>query len=217
MRRAAEARVRCRALMRSERRDLRHFLQGLRPEQLQEPSLCAGWSVRDVAAHLQAWDELLLYRSQGEHLQALVRFITLYIISVGSMTRLNQRLHTKTSRLTSEELVRLFGAKDTAELKWLFDGTNPGAHLAEYVIHHEDMRRTLRSPREASADVLVAALNGLTKLPGVRWSAWRQLRRRRWKASDLDWSLGRGDLVALPAQEILMALAGRPAAPLQDA
>lgn len=35
-----------------ERRDLADFLETLTPEQWQQPSLCAGWTVRDVVAHV---------------------------------------------------------------------------------------------------------------------------------------------------------------------
>ena len=38
-------------------RDLRRFLGGLRPEQWRQDSLCAGWSVRDLVAHVVGWME----------------------------------------------------------------------------------------------------------------------------------------------------------------
>jgi uncharacterized protein (TIGR03083 family) len=196
--------------MREERRDLRRFLEGLTAEQWRLDSLCAGWSVRDVVAHLVGWDDLLLYRSRREHLHALLRFSALYAMSLASMTLVNRRIQSRTSGLTPGELLRRFAAEDSPELKWLFDGTNPGAHLAEHVIHGLDIRHALGAPRHVAADHLVVALNGVTKLPGVRWSAWRQLRRRRWEATDVDWRAGRGEVVSAPADAILMTLAGRP-------
>lgn len=39
-------------LVHAERAALVQDLQGLRPEQWEVPSLCAGWSVHDVVAHL---------------------------------------------------------------------------------------------------------------------------------------------------------------------
>jgi uncharacterized protein (TIGR03083 family) len=195
--------------MRDERRELRGFLDRLTPEQWRRESLCAGWSVRDLVAHLVAWDDLLLYRSRREQLGALLRFSTLYAMSLGSMNRLNRRIGSRTGRLGPEELLRLFGADDSPELKWLFDGTNPGAHLAEYVVHQQDIRRPLGLPRQVPPDRLVAALNGVTKLPGVRWPAWRLLRRRRWEATDVEWCAGRGPVLIGPGDAILVALAGR--------
>lgn len=40
------------SVMRSERRGLAELLASLTDEQWETPSLCAGWRVRDVAAHL---------------------------------------------------------------------------------------------------------------------------------------------------------------------
>jgi len=197
--------------MREERRELRRLLQSLTPDQWEQGSLCAGWTVRELAVHLVGWDDLLLYRSRREHLRALVQFSTLYAASLGSMTRLNHRIQTRAGDLAPEELLRRFGADDGPELKWLFDGTNPGGHLAEYVIHHQDIRRPLGLPRDIPPDRLVAALDGVLKLPEVRLSAWRRLRRRRWEATDVDWARGRGPVARGPGEAILMVLAGRSA------
>ena len=201
-----------RGLMRDERRDLRDLLQSLTPEQWSCDSLCAGWTVRELVVHLVGWDDLLLYRTPREHRRALMRFSTLFATSLGSMTRFNRRLQRRVGELGPAELLRRFEADDAPDLKWLFDRTNPGAHLAEYVIHHQDIRRPLGLAREIPPERLVAALNGVTKLPDVRLSAWRRLRRRRWEATDVDWQRGRGSIVRAPGEAILMALAGRTAA-----
>ena len=42
------------------RAELLNSLEGLSPEQLQEPTLDAGWSVKDLLAHIAQWDELRL-------------------------------------------------------------------------------------------------------------------------------------------------------------
>ena len=46
------------ALAADERRDLAALLDSLTPEQWAAPSLCAGWSVRDVVAHILSHEEL---------------------------------------------------------------------------------------------------------------------------------------------------------------
>jgi len=195
--------------MLDERRDIRQLLEELTPGQWERPSLCDGWSVRELTIHLLAWDDLLIYRSRADHARKFLRFIALFASSFGSMTRLNNRLQASTGDLAPGELVRLFGADDAPDLKWLFDGSNPAAHLAEYVIHHQDIRRPLGLPRQIPPDRLVGALNGVTKLPDVRLSAWRSLRRRRWEATDVRWSRGRGSVIRSSGEEILMSLAGR--------
>lgn len=207
--RSNEAREVCRVLMRDERRDILQLLGELSPEQWQQESLCDGWTVRDLVAHLVGWDDLLLYRSRREHLLALLRFGGLYAWSFGSMTILNRRIQQRTRHLRPDDLSRRFAADDSPELKWLFDGTNPAAHLAEYVIHHQDIRRPLGLQRVVSADRLVAALHGVTNLPSVRVTAWWRLRGVRHEATDVDWSRGHGRTVRASGEEILLSLAGR--------
>ena len=41
-----------------EREDFADFLDGLLPEQWEQPSLCELWRVRDVVAHVISYDEL---------------------------------------------------------------------------------------------------------------------------------------------------------------
>ena len=209
--RSREARSRSRQLMLDERRDIRSLLSELSSDQWHRRSLCGKWTVSRLVAHLIAWDDLLLYRSRREHLRALLRFIKVYASSLASMTAVNRRIDSHVRGLTPTELLRRFGADEGADLKWLFDGSNPGAHLAEYVIHHQDIRRPLNLPREVPPDRLLAALNGVTQLPGVRRPAWRKLLQQRWSATDVDWSRGRGPVVSAPGEEILMTLSGRQA------
>jgi uncharacterized protein (TIGR03083 family) len=195
--------------MREERRDIRRLLAELTPEQWAHSSLCSGWSVRDLVAHLVGWDDVLLYRSRREHLTALLRFGALYATSLASMNLVNRRLQRRTRHLDADALAHRFGAEDDGQLRWLFDGTNPGAHLAEYVIHNRDIRWPLGLPARTPADRLVAALDGVTQLPGVRVSAWRTLRRVRLDATDIDWARGRGPIERMTGEAILMSLAGR--------
>src|SRR5439155_3466447 len=99
-----------RTMMRDERRDIRRLLSQLTREQWQHDSLCRGWSVRDLAAHLVGWDDLLLYRTRREHVAALLRFSALYAGSLASMNLLNRRIQRRTRHLGADELARRFGA-----------------------------------------------------------------------------------------------------------
>src|SRR4051794_40079860 len=99
-------------MMCEERRDIRELLGQLTAQQWQHDSLCHGWSVRDLAAHLVGWDDLLLYRTRREHVRALLRFSALYVGSLASMSLLNRRMQRRTRCLDAAELVRRFGADD---------------------------------------------------------------------------------------------------------
>lgn len=197
--------------MRAERREIRDLLRQLTPEQWRQDSLCAGWTVRDLVAHLVAWDELLLYRTRREHAEVFAKFAALYATSFASMRLLNYRLQRRTRDLDPPALTRRFAGDDGAHLKWLFDGTNRAAHLAEYVIHHEDIRRPLGLCRTVPSDRLATGLEGILRLPGVRASAWWRLRRARVQASDIDWVRGRGPVKRMTGEAALMWLAGRTA------
>ena len=45
-------------MAREERSDLAAFLSTLRPEDWQAPSLCDGWTVKDVVAHVISYEDL---------------------------------------------------------------------------------------------------------------------------------------------------------------
>jgi uncharacterized protein (TIGR03083 family) len=167
--------------------------------------------VRDLVAHLVGWDEVLLYRTRREHVVLLARFAALYASSLASMERVNRRLQRRTRGLDERALADRFAVDDGADLKWLFDGTNPAAHLAEYVIHHQDIRRPLGLPRAVPSDRLTTALEGITRLPGVRMSAWLRLGRTRVEVSDAAWARGHGPVRRMTSEAALMWLAGRPA------
>jgi uncharacterized protein (TIGR03083 family) len=47
-----------RRVARDERADLASFLATLSPQQWEAPTLCVGWRVRDVVAHVISYDEL---------------------------------------------------------------------------------------------------------------------------------------------------------------
>ena len=46
------------SMARAERADLAEFLATLTPQQWATPSLCTGWTVKDVVAHMISYEEL---------------------------------------------------------------------------------------------------------------------------------------------------------------
>ena len=203
-------RGRSKALMLDERRDIRDLLTTLTAEQWKRESLCTGWTVRDLTAHLVGWDDLLIYRTRSEHARAFLRFSVLFGRSLGNMVTVNRRIQSWHAGEPPEVLVQQFAADDGDDLEWLFDGSNAHAHLAEHVIHHQDIRRPLGLPRTVPAERLVAALDGVTSLPDARSSARPRLKEHRFEATDVDWTGGQGPTVRGTGEAILMTLAGRP-------
>jgi hypothetical protein len=86
---------------------------------------------------------------------------------------------------------------------WIADTS--GAQVAEYLIHTEDIRRPLGRRGAIPGEHLVAALDGVSKLPGARVTAKAALAKNRWEATDVAWSAGHGTIRRAPGIEALMA------------
>lgn len=197
-------------LLSDEHADLAAFLRSLTPEQWDRPSLCDGWTTRDVVAHLAAWDDLLIYTSAEEHARRLLGLSARFVRSGLSMNRLNAQLHANAGGRSPAEILIAFERRGADGPTRVFDRAAPGAQLAEYLVHHQDIRRALPVPRTIPAERLICALDAVGKVPGVR--AARRTRGLRLRATDLDWSAGHGAEVRGPGEALLMALAGRPSA-----
>jgi hypothetical protein len=93
-------------------------------------------------------------------------------------------------------------------LRWSF--RYPG-RLTDLQVHGQDMRRPLGLPHGLDPDRLLISLDFLT---GRRagFSSRRRLAGLRLEATDLAWSWGAGAVLAGPAEALMMAAAGRPAA-----
>jgi uncharacterized protein (TIGR03083 family) len=180
-------------MARDERADLAEFLAGLSPEQWDAPTLCDGWRVRDVVAHMISYEELdgraLIARfAQG-------RFLPDRVNAVGV---------SENSR-SPEELLALLN--DHLEPRGLTAGLGGRIALLDGLIHHQDIRRPLGLSRDIPAERMLPVLQFARVAPPLR-GFWRA-RGLRLIATDLDWSAGRGPAVEGPAEPLLMAIAGR--------
>lgn len=182
-------------LARDERADLAEFLATLTPAQWQAPSLCAGWTVKDVVAHVVSYDEL----SAGGLLRRFAK---------GRVRHANQVGVDEFSQLSGPELLdHLNRHLDPAGLTAWFGGI---IGFVDGTIHHQDIRRALDRPRVIPAERLARIL---PLIPGnPRLGARRRIRGLRLRATDLDWRHGAGPEVTGPGEALLMAMAGRPVA-----
>lgn len=184
-------------LAREERADLAEFLATLSPEQWSTPSLCAGWTVRDVVAHVISFEEL---DARG----LIRRFAKGFLLP----DRINAVGVAASSARNPVELIALLN--EHLEPRGLMAAFGGLAGLVDGLIHHQDIRRPLEMKRDIPAERLLPALSFAMKTPLIRgfWHA----RGLRMIATDLDWSTGKGPEVSGTAEAILMAIAGRPAA-----
>jgi len=183
-----------RVLAEAERTDLAAFLATLTPQQWDSPSLCAGWRVRDVVAHVVSYDALDLQGLGRRFLQGRLL-----------LDRINGLGVAEHADRTPAELTAL--VHEHRSPRGLTAGFGGRIALVDGLIHHQDIRRPLGLARQVPAERLRAALPFALAAPPVR-GFWH-VRGLRVVATDLDWSAGRGPEVRGPGEAILMAVAGR--------
>ncbi len=183
------------SMARAERADLAAFLATLTPQQWDAPSLCSGWTVKDVVAHVISYEELGI-------LGLVKRF------AKGRIVRANEVGVAEFAALSPQQLVEFLRNHLTPH--GLTAGFGGMIALVDGTIHHQDIRRSLARPRTVPADRLTRVL-GL--VPGnPRLGAGRRIRGLRLLATDVDWTHGHGPEVTGPGEALLMAMAGRRAA-----
>ena len=185
------------SLARAEREDLRDLLSGLTSEQWQAPSLCAGWSVHDVVAHMLSYEELS-GRQLAERF-ARGRF---------RVDRVNAIGLAEYSTRTPAELIALLD--DHLTPAGLTAGMGGRIALTDGMIHQQDIRRPLGFPRTIPAGRLVPALQ--TALFAPTLLGIRPVRDVRLVDTDIDCTFGRGPELRGTGEALLMTMAGRRAA-----
>ncbi|SOJ55688.1 hypothetical protein MSIMFB_03170 [Mycobacterium simulans] len=180
-------------MARAERSDLAAFLATLTPQQWESPSLCDGWSVKDVVAHMFSYEEL-------NAVGLLKRFIK------GRIVRANQVGVDEFASLSPQQLLDFVDRH--LQPRGLTAGFGGMIALIDGTIHHQDIRRALQRPRSIPAERLERVLELLPKNP--RLGARGRIKGLRLRATDIDWAYGRGPDVTGPGEALMMAMAGRP-------
>ena len=194
MRGASLAAVDVRRLAREERADFAAFLATLSPQQWQAPTLCAGWLVRDVVAHVISYDDLDTRRLLAWVIQGRLR---LEGINAAALARYNTR--------RPEELLALL--TDHPQPRGVPAVLGGRVGLVEALIHQQDIRRPLGLPRTIPPERLLPALRTALITPDIG-NVWR-IRGVRLVATDLAFTAGIGPEARGPAEALLMTIAGR--------
>ncbi len=178
-----------------ERRALVADLETLSDEQWATPSLCAGWTVEDVVAHVVDTARTSRWRFVRE--LALARF---------DFDRQNQRGMERYRGATPAET--LDGLRAAVELQ-----LTPPAPLVtrsvEAIVHGEDVRRPLGLTRAYDTDAVVASFGWQARTSAAMGGAKSLLAGIAVRASDADLVHGEGAEVTGPALELLLASCGR--------
>jgi uncharacterized protein (TIGR03083 family) len=178
-----------------EREDFADFLDGLSPEQWEQPSLCELWRVRDVVAHVISYEELSRWQlvrrfAKGGLVPPCVNAIGVAEYAGRSPRQLSDLMRTC---IPPRGLTSAFGGMIA-----LVDG----------MIHQQDIRRPLGIGRVIPPQRLQRVLDIALRSPATRGA--RKARGVRLIATDLDWAYGDGLELAGPGEAILMAIAARP-------
>jgi uncharacterized protein (TIGR03083 family) len=186
-----------RAFARQELQEFADLLDGLSAQQWTTPSLCAGWTAHDVAAHTIAY--LGQRRMLLAHNMLRLR---------GDTDRLNAEHLESYAALAPEQLA----ARMRSGVEPSGAGALYGCRVAliECLIHQQDIRRPLGLPRTIPEQRLRASLNYARISPIIGGA--RRTRGLRLQATDMNWSAGRGPEVRGPGEALLLAVTGRTAA-----
>jgi uncharacterized protein (TIGR03083 family) len=179
-----------------QRLSLAELLAGLRPEQWDVPSLCEGWRVRDVAAHVAMTPSrlsLLLMLREG-------------VRARGSFDRLNHDLAVRHAEQPTGELVAEL--RRHAFSRVLPAVTNYRNIVFDILVHGQDIAVPLGAERRMPME---AARAGAQRVWTMGWPFWarRRLRGVSLHAMDAGWSVGAGPEIAGSIADLLMLLTGR--------
>jgi uncharacterized protein (TIGR03083 family) len=177
----------------AQRADLADFLDTLTAEQWTTPSLCEGWTVRDVATHITQSSASWM-RLSAEAARSGFRF--------NAMVSRYAREDTKTPAQITAAMRAMVGSRRRPP------GTAEADPLVDALVHGQDIAIPLGVKRPMPVPAAVAAAQRLwamhfplspsTRFPGVAFTA-----------TDAAFSVGNGHQVHGPIHDIVLVLAGR--------
>jgi len=184
-----------------QRLSLAELLDGLPEPEWETPSLCAGWRVRDVAAHV----------AMAPQVPSALSLLADTVRARGSFHRLNHDVAVRHADRPVKQIV--------AELQ-TFAGsrrlpvvTNYRNILFDILVHGQDIAIPLGRRRDMPRE---AARAGAARVWSMGWPFWaaRRLRGMRLTATDTAWTVGDGPEVQGPIDALLLLLTGRTATAL---
>ena len=184
-------------IIHAERRALLADLEPLTGEQWATPSMCAGWSVRDVLGHMIATAKMTPSRFFAGLVGAGFRFTTMA----------NKDIARETSGTPADTLARFRDQLSATSHP-------PGpvtAMVGEAVVHGEDIRRPLGISRSYPVDVLRTVAD-FYKGSNLLLGSKKRIAGLTLRATDADWSTGSGPEVSGPLLSLVLVIAGRRAA-----
>lgn len=187
-----------RTALESERLALADVVDTLGSEEWQAASLCTGWTVQDVVAHMTLTSRLTKLGA-----------IRAVLAARGDINRMiDQSARARAAEYSPAELAAQLRETAGSERRPL--GTQPRDPLVDVLVHAQDITRPLGLPHAMPVEHVVPALQQVWGSSFYR--PQKHLAGLRLVATDADWSAGEGDReVRGPAGELLLVATGRPA------
>jgi uncharacterized protein (TIGR03083 family) len=180
-----------------QRTNLTDLLEHLADDEWLQPSLCAGWTVRDVAAHLT-----LQQLSPGATLGMMLKWRGNLDRTIQHAARL--RAGTLTTRQIIAQIRGMIGSRrHTFGVTYL-------ETLTDILVHSQDIALPLGRRLTVPPDAAAAAAS---RVLSMRWPppppSARKITAVRLTATDTSWSAGDGPEVRAPMAVLLLLCCGR--------
>ena len=185
-----------RDMIAAQRGELAAVLDGLPASGWDEPTLCAGWRVREVVAHIT-----MPFRYGGR------RFVLELARSRGRFNEMADRLARRdAARMSPAELAE--AVSSNIGHPWRPPGGGFEGALAHDLIHGLDITVPLGVAFAVPEERLRLVLPATTTEKTVTFFG-ADLAGIEFRARDLDWTLGAGTPLAGTAADLLLAMCGR--------
>ncbi|WP_327122164.1 maleylpyruvate isomerase family mycothiol-dependent enzyme [Streptomyces sp. NBC_01341] len=182
-------------MVHAERAALIEDLAGLDDDRWRTPSLCEGWTVHDVVAHL-------VDTARTTRLGFVVALARARFDFDGQNALGVERERGDTPQETLRRLRRAAPRTSTPPAPLV-------SRLVEEIVHGEDIRRPLGLTRAYPQRAVVGALRLQTRTSASFGGAKELVARVRLTATDADLVIGTGQEAAGPALGLLLAVSGR--------
>jgi uncharacterized protein (TIGR03083 family) len=180
----------------AERQDLADLLSSLPREEWDAPTLCAGWRVRELVAHMT-----MPFRYSG------ARFARELVKSAGRFDAMADRCARRDAASMPADAL-LASLRDNIANPWRPPGGGHAGALTHDVIHGLDFTVPLGIERRVPQDRLLVVLKGIAGQRAMKHFG-TDLAGIELRAEDMDWSFGAGQLVTGRAQDLALVVCGR--------
>lgn len=181
----------------AERAALATMLADLSADEWSHDTLCPGWTVHDVAAHVISTPQI----DWGQMTAMMARNV-----GRGYNTMIFREVKRLGARETRDSILADYDTYATS--RHHVPTTTSVEPLIDALLHHQDIVRPLGRSHEMHPEAAAVAADRVRRLAFLMGTR-KLLRSVRLVATDVDWTRGEGPTVSGPMQELLMLASGR--------